>query len=221
MSAYTIHLLHRWRLSRDVFVLRFERPSGFTFEPGQYIRFHRGERLRDYTLVSSTKNRWLEICVRQLPGGGLTQELIAAPLGQPFLIEGPQGYFRFQSEPGEAVFIATGTGIAPFVAFVRAGARGFTLLQGAPTAEALLFGEEMRRSAGTYLGCLSAPSDEVADATVGPAWQFQGRVTEALGSLPIRPYQFYLCGGTAMIRDTIRIIDARFQGAAVFTETFY
>ena len=46
---------------------------------------------------------------------------------------GPHGYFTFRDFRLKPVFVATGTGIAPFVSMVRAGAKGFIVLHGVST----------------------------------------------------------------------------------------
>ncbi|MDJ0781622.1 MAG: FAD-binding oxidoreductase [Desulfosarcinaceae bacterium] len=218
MPFYTLHLEACRRLRADYYLLRFKRPTRFSFTPGQYIRFHHQGVVRDYTLINAPDDTHLEICLRHLPEGRFTPALVGATAGQTFDVEGPLGYFRFQSDPATAVFVATGSGIAPFVAYVRAGVRGFTLLHGAATAAALLFGEEMRSAAADYQTCLSKSSS--GDATQ-PGETSTGRVTDLLRSMPPRHCHFYLCGSAAMIGDALNIIDDRFEGATVFTERFY
>ena len=199
--------------------MKFDRPSGFTFLPGQYIRFRAGAAKRDYTLISPPDSEGLEICLRLFPEGHFTPRLTKAPMGQSFTIEGPLGYFLFQSDPNTAALLATGTGIAPFLAFARAGVTGFTLLHGATDQEGLYFSDELRRAAGRYTACLSGgPNDPSA---ADPPWVFRGRITDQLSALAPEPRHFYLCGSAGMVRDAVRAIDQRFPEAAVFTETFY
>jgi ferredoxin-NADP reductase len=218
MTRYTIQLEQRRQLSENCFLLRFSRPADFDFTPGQFVRFTDHQRLRDYTLVNGPRDDCLEICVRLLPGGHFTPALIQAPLGQTFEVDGPMGYFHFEATEQAAVFIATGTGIAPFVAFARAGVGGFTMLHGVGKAGELYFRETLQASAGRYVACLSAPDD----GRPLPPWACRQRVTDYLQTtLTPGAYQFYLCGSAAMIRDAILIIDERFAGAPIFTETFY
>jgi benzoate/toluate 1,2-dioxygenase reductase component len=217
MPAHTIHLRKRHRLADQVYLLRFDRPPGFCFAPGQYIRFSAEGIHRDYTLISPPEGIELEICVRLVPEGRFSPYLIKAPMGQPFTIEGPMGYFQFQSDPPASVFLATGTGVAPFLAFARAGVRGFTLFHGASEPDMLFFSEELRLAAGTYRACVSAATGPQARAP----WIGRGRVTELLSTLPPGSYHFYLCGSAEMVHDALGLIDQRFPEAAVFTETFY
>jgi benzoate/toluate 1,2-dioxygenase reductase component len=217
MPTHTIHLCKRRRLAGHVYCLWFDRPPGFRFVPGQYIRFDAGGVHRDYTLISPPEGTELEICLRRVPEGRFSPQLPEASMGQPFTIKGPLGYFQFQSDPSAAVFLATGTGIAPFLAFARAGVRGFTLFHGGSEPDRLYFSEELRRAAGTYRACVTAAVGPQA----GAPWIGRGRVTDLLSTLPPGSYHFYLCGSMEMVHDAIRIIDQRFSEAAVFTETFY
>jgi benzoate/toluate 1,2-dioxygenase reductase component len=217
MPTHTIHLRKCHNLAGHVYLLRFDRPPSLRFVPGQYIRFNAGGVHRDYTLINPPEGAELEICLRLVPEGRFSPQLIKAPMWQPFTIEGPLGYFQFQSDPSAAVFLATGTGIAPFLAFARAGVRGFTLFHGASEHDSLYFSEELRRAAGTYRACVSA--DVGPEASV--PWIGRGRVTDLLSTLPFGSYHFYLCGSADMVHDAVRIIDQRFPEAAVFTETFY
>jgi NAD(P)H-flavin reductase len=219
MPTHKLHLQERRHLGGDVYVLRFDRPPNFAFVPGQYIRFSTGGVKRDYTLISPPEGADLEICLRLIPEGRFSPLLIEAPVGQAYTVDGPLGYFHFQSEPQMAIFLATGTGVAPFLAFARAGVRGFTLFHGAASPEGLYFSEELRAAAGTYKACVSGTVDSAAEA--GPPWICQGRITDLLAAMPPRPYHFYLCGGGGMVRDAVLTIDQRFPEAVVFTEPFY
>jgi ferredoxin-NADP reductase len=217
MPTHTIYLRKCRRLIGDVYLIRFDRPPGLRFKPGQYIRFSAGGVHRDYTLICPPSGIELEICLKLVPGGRFSPHLIGAQRGQRFTIEGPLGYFQFQSDPRRSVFLATGTGVAPFLAFARAGVRGFTLLHGASEPDTLYFSQELRAAAATYRACVSAAP---GPGTL-PPWIGRGRVTDRLAALPPGSYHFYLSGSAEMVHEAVRIIDQRFIEAAVFTETFY
>jgi NAD(P)H-flavin reductase len=114
--------------------------------------------------------------------------------------------------------VATGTGIAPFIAFVRAGTRPMLLLHGAHSSEEFLYRDELSVSAEAYVPCLSTPSSTTgADPDV-----YAGRVTTYLADrLPKALYDFYLCGRSDMIREVTLLVDQRFPGSNVFSEMFY
>jgi benzoate/toluate 1,2-dioxygenase reductase component len=83
------------------------------------------------------------------------------PAGRAFRGDRPLRLFYFQATRRiRSVWVATGTGIAPFVAFVRAGVRGFDLLHGCGPVAELYYRDELSRAArairAVYLRARSA-----------------------------------------------------------------
>lgn len=218
MMDFSVQVLSRQWLSAHAFEIRFTRPPGLTFIPGQKIRFIQEDTERDYSLINSPEDPQLTLCVRYIPGGRFTTQLAEAPQGRSFQITAPFGFFTFKPSGRPAVLVATGTGIAPFVAFVRSGVRHFIMLHGVRTAEELYYAQLVSAAARSYAPCLSA------DPTGSEQWPeaFQGRISHYLETmLPAGGYDFYLCGRSEMIRDATRIIDRRFSGSHVYTEIFF
>jgi len=217
-QCYRVSLDHRRSLTSGTFELHFARPAGFEFRPGQKITLFGDTAVRDYTLVGAPEDRTLSICVRHVPGGRLSPALARAEAGDRFQISAPFGFFLYQSTGRRAVFAATGTGIAPFVAFVRSGVRGFCLLHGVRTQRQLYYRDILSQSAEQYSPCI--PGSGAHDGR--PPDAYSGRVTGFLENCLSRgTYDFYLCGRREMVRDATRIIDRRFPDSRVFTETFF
>jgi len=94
------------------------------FVPGQYfaLGLERDGRLlqRPYSTASAPgERRILEFLVRRVPGGALTPSLWELSAGDRVRIGRPKGLFALT--PGDDrvhLFVATGTGIAPFVSMV-------------------------------------------------------------------------------------------------------
>jgi NAD(P)H-flavin reductase len=214
-TIYTAKLLERRWISDKTFEIRLTRPPAFQFEPGQRIRLIHENIERDYSLVSVPDNETLSLCIRYIESGAFSPVLAAARIGSQFHFSGPHGYFLFQPSRRPAIFVSTGTGIAPFCAMVRSGITGFTLLHGVRSSDELYYSSVFRASAKLYVACLS-------DVSKPPAGGFQGWVTDYLAMhLPPGSYDFYLCGCNDMIRDVTLLIDDRFQGSLVYTEIFY
>ena len=190
-------------------------PSRFQFEPGQRILLRLGEHERDYSIVSSPRESDLTLCIRMVAGGKLSVLLSVAEVGTSLSINGPQGYFTYKPSPRPAVFVATGTGIAPFCSMARSGITGFTLLHGVGLPDDLYYASEFQQSARQYVPCLT-------EAEKLPPKTFKGQVTEYLvRHLTPGAYDFYLCGRREMIRDVTLLIDERFPESLVYTEQFY
>jgi len=214
-SSWNLRLEARRWLAPGTFEIAFARPPGFRFAAGQRLRLQAAGHSRDYSLLGPAASGPLTLCIRQVAGGPVSAWLAGVPLGQVLEAEGPLGYFVWRPSSRPAVFLATGTGVAPFVALVRDGVRGFTLAHGVRTAAELYYAAELRAAAGRYIPCLSAEAAPPQEA-------FRGRVTDWLGAaLTPGDYDFYLCGRGEMIREALARIDAGFHGSRVFSETFF
>lgn len=97
---------------------RFEVEGEFDFVPGQYARIsYDDEEPRVYSIASSPNRDFVELCIRRVPGGHLTPVLCdEVSEGDDLFVRGPYGDELMLNEPSDrdAVFVATGTGVAPF-----------------------------------------------------------------------------------------------------------
>lgn len=101
--------------------IRFQTDDSFDFVPGQYVTLRYEETARTYSIASSPNNDETELCIRRVPGGTLTPKLCETlSVGDEISIRGPNGDFTL-TEPSEQhlVFIATGTGVAPFKSMIK------------------------------------------------------------------------------------------------------
>jgi hypothetical protein len=97
----------------------------------------------------------------------------------------------------------------------RSGITGFRLLHGVENSGELYYASEIQKPAMQYVACLSGGIEE-------NSIYFRGRVTEYIQKkLPVKAYDFYLCGRREMIRDVTLLVDERFEGSHIFTELFY
>ena len=212
---FTSELLERSLVSAGTFELVLSRPTGFGFQPGQRIRLLDRSRERDYSLANAPEDASLRLCVRWVPEGRFSTRLRSAAIGSRFSFTGPHGYFVFRSSGRPAVFIATGTGAAPFASMARSGARGFTLLHGVRSTDELVYADLFQKAADHYVPCISGKASSV-DRT------FHGRVTAYIErQLPPGDYDFYLCGRREMVRDVTWLIDQRFPESKCFSEVFF
>ena len=205
----------RW-LAADILEVRIERPAELTFLPGQYVRFRMDGYQRDYTVVSHPDADTIDLCVALVEGGRFSTSIRQARPGDEFELSGPHGHFIYQGPVHPAVFVATGTGVAPFMAFCRAGVTDALLLHGVSTVERLVYRDFLQSRMRAYVACLSRP-DAACD---GPA-MFSGRVGRYLSDeLPAGTYDFYLCGRRPMIREVTALIDVKFGDSRIFIENY-
>lgn len=216
---HSITLSERTWLDDDVFELCCTRPEHFTFLAGQHVTLQHQDEERDYTLISTPQEARLRFLIKRVKEGRLSARLAELPLGTEFAMGAAQGYLIWQDQAfpqRETVFIATGVGIAPFVAMVGDGVKGFTLIHGARYASGLFYQPMLARAAKKYVPCLSgaAQTNDLDNA-------FYGRVT-AYVAKRMQPgaYDFYLCGSRPMVHDMTHLLDRDFPDARVYSESF-
>ncbi|HEY4104783.1 MAG TPA: ferredoxin--NADP reductase [Polyangiaceae bacterium] len=195
--------------------------------PGQFVNLgveHGGELVRRSYSIASAPGMPLEFYLKEVPGGALTPELTRLPVGARVLVEQkPQGFFTLDYVPParDMWFVATGTGLGPFIAMLRSPAlwqrfERIVVAHGVREAEQLSYGEEHDALAKAHAGrFIRVPV--VSGATPGAA--VAGRVTTAFasGSLEERvgfsldPERSHLmlCGNPDMILELSALLATR------------
>jgi ferredoxin-NADP reductase len=217
-TVRTTELLNRHWLSKNAFEIELTRPKSFEFAAGQTVCFRHDSIQRYYSLLSAPDDPILRICVQRVPNGHFSVILADARIGSRLKFTGPHGYFTFKPSPRDPVFVATGTGIAPFVSFARSGIKDFILFHEAASAEELYYQSYLTKIKSTYHPCLpSFPA-----AATRPPGMFQGHVAACIKAhLPRGTYDFYLCGHEEMIRNVTLLVDERYARSYVYTEVFF
>ncbi|MBV8501649.1 MAG: 2Fe-2S iron-sulfur cluster binding domain-containing protein [Paucibacter sp.] len=194
------------RLAEDVVhvVLRLPPRAALRYLPGQYVNVILAPGLRRaYSLAQAPREDGrLELLIRRVNGGAMSAYWFgSAQVNDLLRIEGPRGSFFLRDTAGaDLVFLATGTGIAPFRAMLtelaalpgEAQPRSTTLLWGGRQPEDH-FLPPPELAALNYIPVLSR-----AGAGWGGA---RGHVQDVLlaGGLDPSHAQVYACGSQAMI----------------------
>ncbi len=211
-------LLNRRWLSKNVFEIELTRPKSFDFKAGQTICFLHKSIKRYYSLLSTPDDPNFTLCVHDVPEGHFSPILADAEIGFRFEFTGPHGYFAFKRSSRQAVFVASGTGIAPFVSMGRSGVTDFILLHEVTSAEDLYYQSIFEKIASSYVACIL----KAAVPDLLPTGAFSGNAASYLiKNLPSGSYDFYLCGEREMIREVTLLVDDRFAGSYVYAEVFY
>jgi ferredoxin-NADP reductase len=214
----TIELLKRQWLSENAFEIELTRPAFFEYKAGHNIAFLYESIKRYYSLISAPDDPTFALCIHYVREGHFSPVLAAAEIGSHFNITGPHGYFTFQPSVRQPVFVATGTGIAPFVSMARSGVTHFVLLHEANSSKELYYHSYLREITPNYFACLP----EAANSEGSPPDAYQGEISVCLQkNLPPKSYDFYLCGHRKMIRDVTLLVDEVYAGSRVYREVFY
>jgi len=173
---------------------------------------------RAYSIASSSlEHQYLEFYLVEVKGGALTPRLFALKPGDKLWL-GPKftGMFTLDEVPTEqnVVFIATGTGLAPYMSMLRThlardGRRRFAVIHGARNSWDLGYRDElmqMQRLAPNfhYLPVLTRPAAELAPWTgyIGrlPAFWAEGVLAQTWGFRPgPADTHIFLCGNPDML----------------------
>ena len=202
------------RLTENIWEVCFEVDDGIgAWAPGQFARIHVGnDAWRDYSVAGVVGHQVRFLISTRTRGQG-SRFIETAEPGTRTTIELPLGQFTAVPSDRRRVFVATGTGLAPFLPMFAAPERrdDDLMVFGCRTGEddlTTLLPDPMP----TVLRCISR---EDVDGTL------RGRVTNALETLDFDPAgtDFYLCGSSAMVADGMALLESR--GAEhLFTEPY-
>jgi len=198
------------------FIVKFCR-GNIDFKPGQHlvIAFPDTEKAREYSIYSGTKEDYLEILVREVTDGKISKTLHKLLPSDMLNVSGPFGYFLSDIIPPRSqplLFIASGTGIAPFHSFVRTYPEAdYIIIHGIRSVNEA-YGKEHYKK-GRCITCTS--NDQQGD--------FQGRLTKYLKQkLFDKNSLVFLCGNNDMIHDAINILTEKgFRNSDIFTEVYF
>ena len=191
----------------ELFELQLER-GDVQFEPGACVAlFSDSTESRPYSIAAGTGEEVLRFLIRSVPNGIVSNWLAQRKPGDSVQASAPFGWFRpGRSVVGErSVFIATGTGIAPFLSYLRSNPLR--------TPELCLYGVRRQEEAFNLNELQNMGNFSLALSREEVNYHFCGRVTGLLEQVPFATdIHYYLCGLDTMIEETSRWLES--QGVA-------
>lgn len=203
-------------LTENTFVLTLPK-SRFKFEAGQHISLSiQGDyQSREYSIYSAEEGENLEVLVKEVEGGYFSPKLKHLKEGDMVEIHGPFGKFGLEEKKlatHKHVFIASGTGIAPFHSMVKSNPElNYEVIHGVRYANEAYERAEYDQDKFTVCASRDKNSD------------FNGRLTEYLKVTGFEENTcFYLCGNSDMIFDAMEILkDKGFDRESVTVEVYF
>ena len=174
------------------------------FLPGQYVNIGvpgSGQH-RSYSFSSAPGSRRMTFMIKQVPGGLMSGWLGSTAAGQPLQMTGPLGSFYLRAVTRPLLFLAGGTGLAPFLSMLEVLAaqdlkQPVHLIYGVTRDQDLVMVDRLadyaRRIPGfTYATCVADPQ------TTHPQ---QGYVTQHMPPQVLHAgnVDVYLCGPPPMV----------------------
>jgi ferredoxin-NADP reductase len=185
----------------------------FGFVPGQWLSVKvitpDGEEMtRAYSIASPPSgNGQVALCLNRVQDGFMSNYLCSLDQGARIEFQGPFGDFILRPPPRDTVFIATGTGIAPFRSMLhwllaesdRHQGRQFWLLFGARYEDDIYYREEFEHLAAKHANFHFLPTL----SRVTPEWKgLRGYVQEHLAEIvgARSDLHAYICGLDKMVK---------------------
>ncbi len=186
-------------LTSNAYILRFER-NDIVFQPGQHIGLGLPSYpfLRDYSIYSSISDNFIEVLIKEIPGGDLSLKLKECTEGSMIKYKDPFGNFVVDKNntARNYTFFATDTGIAPFHSFIQS----YTDL------DYYLF-HGVRFPEDAYGRSEYDPFKYTLLTSKDPKGQYKQRIPDYLRSFPAKSNgDFYLCGNGKMIYEVNDIL---------------
>lgn len=191
-------------LSETSFRLRVTLPAALPFLPGQYVNVQvpGTSATRAYSFSSHPQATEASFLIRNIPGGLMSGYLARAQAGDAMALTGPMGAFYLRPVTRPQVFLAGGTGLAPFLSMLEQIATTGTdqpiRLFYAVTRDADLVELERLQSLADLIPSLTLTTI-VADPTSSHAKK--GYVTDHLSAADLwdGAADVYLCGPPPMV----------------------
>lgn len=213
-----------WKeLAPEVHHFEFEVPGveTFAFTPGQFVsiidREDGKEVTRAYSIASPRGGNRFALCLNRVPDGIVSRWLFELKPGDEVEVHEPLGYFTLRHPGHRAVFVATGTGIAPFRSMLLDHLpkiqTHITLLFGVRYEEGLLYREELEQLTEQHKNFRFIPTvTRPRESWQGRTGRVQAHLDEALALRTpeeLATIDIYICGLKEMVDDVRKELKQR------------
>ncbi len=213
-QKFTSRLVEIQKISNKVYLERFAllEPKEITFLAGQTVMLYVAAGVNRTMSIASLPSEKTSITLIHdiSPMGAYAKWALSAKVGDQMKFMGPLGNFTYKESPRRKVFVATGTGIAPFRSMILGmPSDSMTLYWGLRHEEDIFWQKEIEELSGSYKNfrfvlTLSQPSPSWAGTT--------GHVQDhVFAQQHLSDADYYLCGNKTMIDD----VRAKLKAAGV------
>ena len=209
-------LLNSYELAPEVRHFYFETPDTkqLHFKAGQFVSLsemlHGKKIIRAYSIASVPAENRFELCLNRVQDGNFSPHLFDMKPGESVEMTAPLGFFTIRNPAKDAVFVATGTGIAPFRPMVREylahpQAKELTLIFGVRYESSIYYRDEFEALAAQHSNFHFRPTlSRPEPSWLGRTGHIQLHLLDAIGER--RDLDVYICGLKAMVDDVRAIL---------------
>jgi ferredoxin/flavodoxin---NADP+ reductase len=242
---YRARIVERRDIADGLWVIRADPGGEYQFVPGQYatlgVATPEKHHERAYSIVAAPHEKVLEFFIELVPQGEVTPKLYPYRVGDEFTLrKAAKGRFTLDTRSSREnhLLLATVTGVAPFVSYVRSlyyqrkdsestSRDNLFLIDGASRSLELGYREELEQIAAnvswfTYVPTVSRPWEDIS--WKGEEGRVEDLVRKYADSWGLEPENTvaYLCGHASMIENVKGILKRRgWQRDAVKEEAFF
>ncbi len=216
--VFSSKLIEKTQLTIDAYSFKFERPIGFDFSPGQYLKMmldvkdpdDRGNS-RFFSICSSpTEANHLMITTRIIQSS-FKKTLVNLKLGTEVTLRGPHGSFVLDEDERPKVFLTGGIGITPFRSmFIYAHDKDLSakirLIASFTTSKEIVFLDELKSSVGENLAFIPT----VTHLDESPGWVGEkGRIDAEMVKRHVENVNdsvYYIAGPGVMVEAMVDLV---------------
>lgn len=195
-------------LNHNVHRIRFEKPAGYQFIPGQATEVavnQEGwtEEKRPFTFTGLNEDPYLEFTIKSYDDHhGVTHLVGQLKEGDELIIDDPWGAIEYK---GEGFFIAGGAGITPFISILRrlhkdGKAAGNKLFFSNKTEGDIFYEDELTAILGTNAMFITTESSSIGYLNDYIDKDFLEKYVDDFSK------RFYICGPDAMVKSITDIL---------------
>ncbi len=204
MQTTGLHkLINITNLTESTYILSIEK-NNLVFEAGQHILLGKENDTdqREYSIYSGVNDEYLEVLIKEVTDGSVSKHLKSLVPGEMLNVEGPLGFFGLSKDKidsGNFLFIASGTGIAPFHSMVKTHPKlNYKILHGIRTCDEA-YGKESYQP-DRYVRCASRDTE----------CDYNGRVTDYIKENKFdKDTNCYFCGNFKMIKEAMDLLEKK------------
>ena len=221
-------------LTEHLRLIWIDKPEGYTFKPGQYCTIGIDGIERAYSIASAPHEDSLELFIELLPEGEFTPKLWELKVRDSVTIRPrAKGIFTFEPDYPNHLLVATGTGVAPYISYIREclhrnrNGRHFYVLHGASHQDQFAHRKELRQLEAvhpdliTFVPTISRPNEDRNEGWTGETGRVNTIFEKYVKKFGLTPEDtlVYTCGNPGMIEDVkARVIP---RGFTVKEERFW
>jgi all-trans-retinol 13,14-reductase len=234
MSKITIELVHKINLLPHITCLLFQSQDTFNFQPGQFLAIEVAQNLhRSYSLFycddkapdfyntdleDLETGKYIGLMINTKPDGVGSHWAKNIDLKQKFPAIGCNGQFVIKQSTNDKVFVATSTGIAPFIPMIEKildqnPHQKITVFFGSLTQEEDFSSYFYDSIVNKYINLNVYKCYDNLDIVKENVYNKHGRVTDIIPKIldakKINSSDFYLCGNPFMVEATAKLLEEK------------